>query len=129
LVALENYSSWPGELRTCLTYASSTYASSFSLFCLYLRQIANTTLSLQLPMKFSNIVWVETSRYLTKITILRRLIAKVLTAKHTASLQLLYTVGGNQARLDARTEFEILEPSLRGGVEASRAHHCILLKL
>jgi len=33
-------------------------------------------------------------------------------------------VGGNQARLDARTEFEILEPSLKGGVEAGRAHHC-----
>ena len=30
------------------------------------------TLSLQLPMKFSNIVWVETSRYLIKITILRK---------------------------------------------------------
>ena len=40
---------------------------------------------------------------------------KVLAAKHTASLQLLYIVGGNQARLDARTEFENLEPSLRGG--------------
>ena len=33
-------------------------------------------------------------------------IAKVLVAKYTASLQLLRTVGGNQARLDARTEFE-----------------------
>jgi len=32
---------------------------------------------------------------------------KVLTAKHTASLQLLCTVSGNQARLDARSEFEI----------------------
>ena len=31
-------------------------------------------------------------------------IAKVLVAKYTASLQLLRTVGGNQARLDARTE-------------------------
>ena len=40
------------------------------------------------------------------------------------SLQLLYTVSGNQARLDARTEFENLEPSLRGGVEAGRTHHC-----
>jgi hypothetical protein len=38
--------------------------------------------------------------------------AEVLAAKHTASLQLLYTVGGNQARLDARSEFEI---SLKGG--------------
>ena len=42
-------------------------------------------------------------------------IAKVLAAKHTASQQLLCTVGGNQARLDARTEFEILERSLKGG--------------
>ena len=42
-------------------------------------------------------------------------IAKVLAAKHTASLQLLCTVGGNQARLDARTEFEILEPSPKRG--------------
>ena len=50
---------------------------------------------------------------------------KVLAAKHTASLQLLCTVGGNQARLDARTEFENLEPSLRGGVEAGRTHRCI----
>ena len=41
--------------------------------------------------------------------------SKVLAAKHTASLQLLCTVGGNQARLDARTEFKILEPSPKGG--------------
>ena len=51
-------------------------------------------------------------------------IAKVLAAKHTASLQLLCTVGGNQARLDARTEFKILEPSPKGGVEAGRAPSC-----
>ena len=43
-------------------------------------------------------------------------IAKVLTAKHTASLQLLCTVGGNQARLDARTKFKILERSLKGHI-------------
>ena len=35
--------------------------------------------------------------------------------KHTASLQLLCTVGGNQARSDARSEFKILEHSLKGG--------------
>jgi len=40
-----------------------------------------------------------------------------------ASLQLLYIVSGNQARLDTRTEFKILEPSPKGGVEASRAHY------
>ena len=26
--------------------------------------------------------------------------------------------------MDARTEFKILEPLLKGGVEAGRAHHC-----
>ena len=62
-------------------------------------------------MKFGNIVPVETSRYLTKI-------AKVLVAKHMASLQLLCTVGGNQARLDAPTEFENLERSLKEAMEA-----------
>ena len=48
----------------------------------------------------------------------------VLAAKHTASLQLLCTVGGNQTRSDARTECKILELSLKGGVEAGRAHRC-----
>ena len=41
----------------------------------------------------------------------------VLACSHNRSLQLL-------ARLDARTEFKILEHSLKGGVEAGRAHHC-----
>ena len=50
--------------------------------------------------------------------------SKVLAVKHTASLQLLCTVGGNQARSDARSEFKILEHSLRGGLEAGRAHSC-----
>ena len=50
------------QLRTCLTYASSF---SLSLFCLCLRYNMNTTLSLQLLMKFGNIVRVEISRYLT----------------------------------------------------------------
>ena len=40
---------------------------------------------------------------------------KALAAKHTASLQLLCTAGGNQARLDARNEF-------------GRAHHCRILR-
>ena len=52
-------------------------------------------------------------------------IAKVLAAKHTASLQLLCTAGGGQARLDTRTEFEILEPLPKGGMGAGRAHYCI----
>jgi len=61
-------------------------------------------------MKFGNTVRVETLRYLTKITTLRRKAgrksarSKVLAAKHTASLQLLCTAGGNQAKLDTRTE-------------------------
>ena len=50
--------------------------------------------------------------------------AKVIAAKHTASLQLLCTVGDNQARLDVCTEFEISQRLLKGG-EAGRAHHCI----
>src|SRR6266705_4989201 len=84
----------------------------------------NTTLSPQLPIKFGNIVWVGTSRYLTKIkTILR----KVLAAKHTVSLQLLCTVGGNQTRSDARSEFKILERSPKGGGKAGRAQSCITL--
>ena len=79
-------------------------------------------------MKFGNIVQVETSRYLTKIMTLRRKADReqrqALAAKHTASLQLLCAAGGNQARSDARTEFKILEPSPKGGVEAGRAHSC-----
>ena len=43
----------------------------------------------------------------------------VLAAKHTASLQLLCTVGGNQTRSDARTECKILELSLKGGGSTS----------
>jgi len=46
-------------------------------------------------------------------------IAKVLAAKYTASLQLLYTVSGNQARLDARTEFKILERSPKGHINST----------
>ena len=49
---------------------------------------------------------------------------KVLKAKHTASLQLLCTIGGNQARSDARSEFKILERSPKGGGEAGRAQGC-----
>ena len=41
---------------------------------------------------------------------------KVLVAKHMASLQLLSTVGGNQARLDARAELKFWSP---------RQHSCI----
>ena len=42
---------------------------------------------------------------------------------HRRSLQLLCTVGGSQARLDTRTEFEISQRSLKGG-EAGREMHC-----
>jgi len=40
---------------------------------------------------------------------------KVLACSHSRSLQLLYTVGGSQARLDARTEFEIFAALAKGG--------------
>ena len=50
---------------------------------------------------------------------------KALACSHSRSLQLLCTVGGNQARLDARTEFKILERSLKGGLEAGHAHSCM----
>ena len=79
-------------------------------------------------MKFGNTVRVGISRYLTKITTLRRKAnreqLRVLAANHTTSLQLLCTVGGSQATLDARTEFEISQRSPNGGGEAGRAHHC-----
>jgi hypothetical protein len=39
----------------------------------------------------------------------------VLACRHIRSLQLLYTVGGDQARSDARSEFEISQRSLKGG--------------
>jgi hypothetical protein len=42
---------------------------------------------------------------------------------HRHLLQLLYTVGGNQVRLDICTEFEILQRLLKGG-KAGRVHCC-----
>ena len=80
-------------------------------------------------MKFGSVVRVETLRHLTKITALRRKASKnkVLAAKHTASLQLLCTVGGSQATVDARAEFEISERSPKGGGEAGRATGCTKL--
>ena len=50
---------------------------------------------------------------------------EVLTAKHGRSLRLLCAVGGNQARLDVCTEFEILQRSLKGLVVVL-AHRLIL---
>ena len=122
LATRKDYFGCPGELfwlarrikskqfRTCLTYASL-----FSLFCPCLRQNANTMLSLQLLMKFSNIVRVETSRYLIKITILRRPIAKVLAAKHT--LRHNYYV-----RLVATKRGGMRVPDLKRG--GKLAHRC-----
>ena len=56
---------------------------------------------------------------LIKITTLQRKAdceqLQVLAAKHTASLQLLSIVDGNQTRLDARTEFEISQRPPNGG--------------
>ena len=67
-VPLGNRLGWPGEspwlARRIEDVRSPLTTSS--------RQNANTTLSLQLLMKFGNIVRVETSRYLTKIATLRR---------------------------------------------------------
>lgn len=40
-------------------------------------------------------------------------------AKHMASLQLLYTVGDNQAELDARTGFRYLAVLAKGEVKLS----------
>ena len=70
-------------------------------------------------MKFGSVVRVETLRHLTKNTALWRKASKnkVLAAKHTASLQLLCAVGGSQATVDARAEFEIPERSPKGGVK------------
>ena len=118
----------PGESRWLARRIKlRMYASSSPLFYLrlhYGRQNANTTLSLAI----ADEIW----QYHTggNLTIFDKdydtvEIAKVLAAKHTASLQLLCTVGGNQARLDARTEFEILELSPKGGVEAGHAHSCM----
>ena len=68
LVALENRLGWPGESpQLARRIKLKTYAPSYCG-----RQNANTTLSLQWPTKFGNIVRVETSRYSTKITTLRR---------------------------------------------------------
>jgi hypothetical protein len=71
-------------------------------------------------MKFGNIIQVETLRYLVKITTLRD--RDVLAAKHTALLQLLYIASGNQARLDARSEFKISQRSLKRGGKAGRKY-------
>jgi hypothetical protein len=46
--------------------------------------------------------------------------SKVLIAKHRRSLQLLCTVGGNQARLDARSEFKISSKGHRAVPTASK---------
>ena len=50
---------------------------------------------------------------------------KVLACSHSRSLQLLCTVGGSQATVDARAEFEISERSPKGGGEAGRATGCM----
>ena len=82
-------------------------------------QNANTAL------KFVIIVGVETSRYLTKMTIVtvERKQLEVLTAKHGRSLRLLCTVGGDQAKLNGVQKSQL---ALRGGVEAGRKHSCMV---
>ena len=114
------------KFRTCLTtlpptYVSSTYTSSF----------AYASAKTQIQRCLCNCRWNLAMLYAWKLTISTKIKycrSKVLAAKHAASLQLLCTVGGNQARLDARTEFKNLERSPKGGVEAGRAHHCRWLK-
>jgi len=49
---------------------------------------------------------------------------KVLACSHSRSLQLLCTVGGSQARLDARTEFKNFAALAKEGGEAGRAMYC-----
>jgi hypothetical protein len=80
-------------------------------------------------MEFGNIVRVETSRYLTKITTLRRKADRcpqVLAAKHTASLQLLCTVGGDLAGPRTVAKYFFFSGGGGGGGEAGRAMHCNL---
>jgi len=80
-------------------------------------QNANTAL------KFVIIVGVETSRYLTKMTILWSVNSfEVLTAKHGRSLRLLCTVGGDQAKLNGVQKSQL---AFGGGVEAGREQSCI----
>jgi len=50
---------------------------------------------------------------------------KVIACSHSRSLQLLCTVGGGQARLDARTEFKIFAALAKERGEAGRAMHCM----
>jgi hypothetical protein len=49
---------------------------------------------------------------------------KVLTAKHRRLLQLLYTVGGDQAKLNGVQKSQLV---LGGGVEASREQSYIII--
>jgi hypothetical protein len=89
VVALENRLGWLGEL----TKDARALPSPLTGPARCGRQNANTKLFLQLPMKFGDIVRVGTSRYLTKITTLRRIAksarSKVLAAKHGRSLRFL----------------------------------------
>ena len=61
----------------------------------------NNCQNVNTALKFVIIVGVETSRYLTKMTIVtvKRKQLEVLTAKHGRSLRLLCTVGGDQVKL------------------------------
>ena len=72
------------------------FISSFPLTTCPPKRKYNTIFT-ERSIKFGNIVQVETSRYLTKITTLQKKVtrSKVLAVKYTASLQLLYTAGGN----------------------------------
>ena len=78
-------------------------------------------------MKFGSVVRVETLRHLTKITALWRKASKnkVLAAKHTASLQLPCTVGGNQASLvkSGRKRGDSADPIYYGSLRLNPLDH------
>jgi len=66
-----------------------------SLFA-YASKREYNAVSTERSMKFGNIVRVGTSRYLTKIVALERKADR----KQRRSLRLIYTAGGNQAKLN-----------------------------
>jgi hypothetical protein len=94
------------------------------LFCLCLRQNANTTLSLQLPMKFGSIVRVETLRYLTKITTLRRKADREQLKFLQPSIRLRYNYYVQLVAIRRDWMRVANLKSRQRGVEAGRAQSC-----
>ena len=79
----------------------------------------DNTISAERSMKFGNIVWVETSRYLIKITTLRDREGSCSQAYGFATITMY-------SWRQSSTEFEISQRSPKGG-EAGRAHHCSIV--